>query len=77
MVWLTSAASFTQKVILHLGKRPLETNGRLANIEITSLVKDTTEMLSSPNHMLIICEMAKRRQSSRFFDMMSFEQENI
>ena len=34
------AASFTKEVNLWLAKRPLETNGRLANRGLTSLVKE-------------------------------------
>ena len=35
-------ASFTKEVNPRLAKRPLKTNGRLANLELTSLVKEAT-----------------------------------
>ena len=35
-------ASFTKEVDLRLAKRTLKTNGRLANLELTSLVKEAT-----------------------------------
>ena len=35
-------ASFTKEVKPQLAKRPLKTNGRLANLELTSLVKEAT-----------------------------------
>ena len=35
-------ASFTKEVNPWLAKRPLQTNGRLANLELTSLVKEAT-----------------------------------
>ena len=35
-------ASFIKEVDLRLAKRPLKTNGRLANLELTSLVKEAT-----------------------------------
>ena len=35
-------ASFTKEINLRLAKRPLETNGRLANGGISSLIKDAT-----------------------------------
>ena len=35
-------ASFTKEVNSRLVKRPLKTNGRLANLELTSLVKEAT-----------------------------------
>ena len=38
-------ASFTKEVNPQLAKRPLKTNGRLANLELTSLVKEATEGL--------------------------------
>ena len=38
----TSVASFTQEVNPRLAKRPLKTNGRLANLGLTSLVKEAT-----------------------------------
>ena len=37
-------ASFTKEVNLRLAKRPLKTNGRLANHGLTSLVKEATEV---------------------------------
>ena len=39
-------ASFTKEVNLRLAKRPLKTNGRLANRRLTSLVKEATGKLS-------------------------------
>ena len=39
---LSSVASFTKKVNQGLAKRPLQTNGRLANHRLTSLVKEAT-----------------------------------
>ena len=33
---------FTQEVNTGLAKRPLKTNGRSANLELTSLVKEAT-----------------------------------
>ena len=36
----TPVASFTKEVNPRLAKRPLETNGRLANLELISLVKE-------------------------------------
>ena len=36
------AASFTKKVNTRLAKRPLKTNGRLANLVLASLVKEAT-----------------------------------
>ena len=38
----TPVASFTKEVNPRLAKRPLKTNGRLANPELTSLVKEAT-----------------------------------
>ena len=38
----TSVASFTKEVNPRLAKRPLKTNGRLANRWLTSLVKEAT-----------------------------------
>ena len=38
----TSVASFTKEVNQRLAKRPLKTNGRLANRRLTSLVKEAT-----------------------------------
>ena len=35
-------ASFTKEVNWRLAKRPLKTNGRLANHQLTSLVKEAT-----------------------------------
>ena len=35
-------ASFTKEVNPRLAKRPLKTNGRLANLRLTSLVKEAT-----------------------------------
>ena len=35
-------ASFTKEVNPRLAKRPLKTNGRLANLELTSLLKEAT-----------------------------------
>ena len=35
-------ASFTKEINSRLAKRPLKTNGRLANLELTSLVKEAT-----------------------------------
>ena len=37
-------ASFTKEVNPRLAKRPLKTNGRLANRELTSLAKAATEI---------------------------------
>ena len=47
MFWLRQhhqlpVASFTKEVNPRLAKRPLKTNGRLANLELTSLVKEAT-----------------------------------
>ena len=39
---LRPVASFTKEVDLRLAKRPLKTNGRLANRGLTSLVKEAT-----------------------------------
>ena len=39
---VASVASFTKKVNSQLAKRPLKTDGRLANRELTSLVKEAT-----------------------------------
>ena len=36
----TPVVSFTNKVNPRLAKRPLKTNGRLANLELSSLVKE-------------------------------------
>ena len=41
-VFIGSVACFTKKVNPRLAKRPLKTNGRLANLELTSLVKEAT-----------------------------------
>ena len=38
----TPVASFTKEVNPRLAKRPLKTNGRLANRGLTSLVKEAT-----------------------------------
>ena len=40
---LPHVASFTKEVNLRLAKRPLKTNGRLANHRLTSLVKEATD----------------------------------
>ena len=37
-------AHFAKEVNPRLAKRPLKTNGRLANLELTSLVKEATEV---------------------------------
>ena len=37
-----SVASLTKEVNPRLAKRPLKTNGRLANLDLTSLVKEVT-----------------------------------
>ena len=37
-----AVASFTKQVNPRLTKRPLKTNGRLANLGLTSLVKEAT-----------------------------------
>ena len=39
---MTPVASFTKEVNRRLAKRPLKTNGRLANFGLTSLVKEAT-----------------------------------
>ena len=39
---LWQAASFTKEVNLRLAKCPLKTNGRLANLELISLIKEGT-----------------------------------
>ena len=39
---LSPVASFTKEVNPRLAKRPLKINGRLANHELTSLVKEAT-----------------------------------
>ena len=39
-------ASFTKEVNPRLAKCPLKTNGHLANLELTSLVKEATGMWS-------------------------------
>ena len=36
-------ASFTKEVSPGLAKRPLQTNGRLAYLELTSIVKEATD----------------------------------
>ena len=41
MVWVT-VASFTEEGNLRLAKHPLKTNGRIANLEFTSSVKEAT-----------------------------------
>ena len=40
--YLPAVASFTKEVNPRLAKRPLKTNGRLANRGLTSLVKEAT-----------------------------------
>ena len=40
---LRPVASFTKEVNPRLAKRPLKTNGRLANLGLTSLVKEATD----------------------------------
>ena len=47
-------ASFTKEVNPRLAKRPLKTNGRLANLELTSLVKEATGYVSWWRHQLEI-----------------------
>ena len=44
---MTPVASFTKEVNLWLAKHPLKTNGRLANRELTSLIKETTDSLKA------------------------------
>ena len=44
MAWSTPVASFTKEVNPWLAKRPLKTNGCLANRWLTSLVKEATDM---------------------------------
>ena len=39
---LSPVASFTKEVNLWLTKRPLKTSGHLANLELTSLLKEAT-----------------------------------
>ena len=46
-------ASFTKEVNLRLAKRPLKTNGCLANRSLTSLVKETTDPHSS-NELILL-----------------------
>ena len=41
---MTVNPSFTKEVKPRLAKRPLKSNGRLANRELTSLVKEATVM---------------------------------
>ena len=38
----TYVGSFNKEVESRLAKRPLKTNGRLANLELTSLINETT-----------------------------------
>ena len=38
-------ASFTKEDNPQLAKRPLKTNGHLANLELTSLVKEATDVI--------------------------------
>ena len=38
----TPVASFTKEINSRLAKHPLKTNGHLANLELTSLVKEAT-----------------------------------
>ena len=38
-------ASFTKEINPRLAKRPLKTNGRLANLELTSLIKEATDLV--------------------------------
>ena len=46
-------ASFTKKVNPRLAKRPLKTNERLANFELTSFVKEATSVRTLEiNHLL-------------------------
>ena len=48
--WLLMACgSFTKEVNRRLAKRPLKTNGRLVNLELTSLVKEATG-IKAPGH---------------------------
>ena len=42
-------AFFTKEVNPQLSKRPLKTNGRLANLELTSLVKEATQVAEYMN----------------------------
>ena len=39
---MSFVASFTKEVNPQLAKRPLKTNGHLANLKLTSLVKEAT-----------------------------------
>ena len=43
--WPPAVASFTKEVNWRLTKRPLKTNGRLANHQLTSLVKEATGII--------------------------------
>ena len=40
--WKWPVDSFTKEINPRLAKRPLETNGRLANVVLTSLLKEAT-----------------------------------
>ena len=44
---MATVASFTKEVNPRLAKRPLKTNGRLANLELTSLVNEATGITPS------------------------------
>ena len=44
LVIQTYMGSFNKEVDSRLAKRPLKTNGRLANLELTSLVNETTRV---------------------------------
>ena len=44
-------ASFTEEVNPRLAKRPLKTNGRLANLGLTSLVKGATNVNLELRHL--------------------------
>ena len=43
-----TVASFTKEVNPRLAKRPLKTNGRFANLKLTSLVKEATGVQQWP-----------------------------
>ena len=49
-----SVASFTKEVNSQLAKRPLKTNGRLANCGLTSLVKEVIDVYSTLWHVQYI-----------------------
>ena len=62
---LFPVASFTKEANPRLAKRPLKTNGRLANRELTSLVKEATVRSPINNELALVQVLGWRRTGDK------------